>query len=308
MDYLVTKSLESGTKYLGKIVYNNLQECLDQAIEGSTIYLRNEVYYGKIYIRCKNLTIIGMDDSIITYDAYNSMKRRIEDNGDGEKVYGTTGSATVTVKPEADNLKMFNVTIQNTHPHTVGEDRKLSRDQAVAFKTESYNGYYEECRFIGYQDTLYTCGNDNVFNKCFIAGTVDFIFGSGNTIFDKCTINIRCRDHFITYLCAPNTRKSNTIGLFFYKCMISSNGFNETNKIGRAWYDKGIEEGVLPRCMFYMCQFPSNLDLSFTKMKPYDLEDYEMYYYDCVKDSLKVSNTTDTKLVDFYLKMYEQRR
>ncbi|MCR5705692.1 MAG: hypothetical protein K6G48_02640 [Acholeplasmatales bacterium] len=308
MDYLVTKALPKGTTELGKIVYNNLQDCMDNVEEGARVYLKNEVYYGKVYIRQKNITIIGMDDSIISYDAYNGMKRRPEDNGDGVKVYGTTGSATVTVKPEASGLKMFNVTIQNTHAHSKGVDARNNGDQAVAFKTEAFNGYFEECKFIGYQDTLYTCGNDNVFNKCFIAGTVDFIFGSGNTIFDKCIINCRCKDNFMTFLCAPNTRTTNTLGLFFYKCMISSNGVNEFNGIGRPWYDTGTKEGVVPRCLFYKCQFPSNLALELRKMNKFDGDNAEMYWYECTKNGEVVSNTDDTKLIDFYLKMYEQRR
>ena len=37
MDYLVTKSLPNGSNELGKIVYNNLQECIDKCEEGSRI-------------------------------------------------------------------------------------------------------------------------------------------------------------------------------------------------------------------------------------------------------------------------------
>lgn len=310
MDYLVTKSLPNGSNELGKIVYNNLQECLDKCEEGSRIYLKSEIYYGKIYIRQKNLTIIGTDDSIISYDAYHSMKKRQSDDGDGVKVYGTTGSATVMVKPEAYGLKMFNVTIQNTHAHQQGADGTISQDQAVAFKTEAFNGYFEECKFIGYQDTLYACGNDNVFNKCFIAGTVDFIFGNGNTIFDRCVINIRCKDNSLTYLCAPNTLKSNTMGLFFYKCMISSNGINKFNGIGRPWFDKGTKEGVIPRALFYECEFPRNLKLELTMMSKYDTGESYIYWFNCKQQEVEgpVSNTDDLGLIDFYLKMYEQRR
>lgn len=306
MEYLVTRELEEGTIYNGKTVFNKLQNCFDKLCDGDIVYLRNEIYYGRIFLRQKNITIIGMDESVITYDAYHGMKKREIDNGDGVKVYGTTGSSTFTAKPEADGLRMFNVTIQNTHSRVDGKDS--NGDQAVAFKTEATNGYFEECKFLGYQDTLYTCGNDNVFNKCFIAGTVDFIFGSGNTIFDKCIINIRAKDSEESYLCAPNTRVSNTIGLFFYKCMISSNGINKNTSLGRPWFDKSAEEEVMPRALYYMCHFPSNLELKFDKMKKYDDDNYEMHYYKCIKDNKEVSDTQDLGLIDFYLKIYEQRR
>ncbi len=307
MEYIVTKSLIDGSKNFGKIVYNNLQECLDKCEEGSNIYLKNETYYGKFKVSKKNITIIGMDDSIITYDAYNKLKIRVEDGGDGEKVYGTTGSATFTVKPEASNFKMFNVTVENTHKKE-DSNTNASGDQAVAFKTESVNGYYEECKFFGYQDTLYTCGNDNVFNKCTIVGTVDFIFGNGNTIFDKCYINIKCNENSRTYLCAPNTLTTNTIGLFFYNCIITSFKENDVNVLARPWFDKGIAEGVVPRAFFYKCKMPSNLELGISFMNKYKEGKYEIYWYECEKDGELYSNIEDSRIVDFYLKIYNQRR
>ncbi len=307
MEYIVTKSLIDGSKNFGKIVYHDLQECLDKCEEGSTIYLKNETYYGKIYVTKRNLTIIGMDDSIITYDAFHNMKIRDKDGGDGEKVYGTTGSATLTVKPGASNFKMFNVTVENSHKRGYSNDES-SGEQAVAFKTESVNGYYEECKFLGNQDTLYTCGNDNVFCKCMIAGTVDFIFGNGNTILDKCYINIKCNESKYTYLCAPNTLTTNTVGLFFYNCIITSTKENLVNVLARPWFDKGIKEGVIPRAFFYKCKIPSNLELKISYMNKYQVGNYEIYWYMCEKEGELYSNIDDTRIVDFYLKIYNQRR
>ena len=306
MDYVVTKSLIDGSKNFGKIVYHNLQECLDKCEEGSKIYLKSEIYRGKFIVNKKNITIIGMDDSIITYDAYSKMKVRKEDGGDGVKVYGTSGSATLTVKASASNFKMFNVTIENTHVKDKIENS--SGDQGVAFKTEALNGYYEECNFIGCQDTLYTSGNDNVFHKCTIIGAVDFILGNGNTIFDKCFINIRCNLNDYTYICAPSTLRSNTIGLFFYNCIITSTSSNKENAIARPWFDKGIEEGVLPRAFFYKCKLPSNLELKICMMRKYPEGNYEIYWYECEKDDNLYSNVEDSRIVDFYLKIYNQRR
>ena len=304
MNYIVSQKYETNQKVYGKIAYNNLSDCLKVVQPGDYIYLCNEVYYGKIYVRCKDLTIIGMDDTIITYDAYHGQKIRECDGGDGIRVYGTTGSATMTIKPEASGFKMYNVCVQNTH-----KNENNNKSQAVAFKTEAQNGYYEECKFLGYQDTLYIDNSDNVFLKCLIAGTVDFIFGKGDAILDKCNIVIRSKDSEYNFICAPNTYVVNSYGLFFHKCNITmeDSNHNETY-LGRPWFDIGAKMKVVPRGMFYECNFPSSLKLAWVKMRNSDREDYELYYYNCIQDNEHLSSIDDERIIDFYRKIYDQRR
>ncbi|MGM9971154.1 MAG: pectinesterase family protein [Anaeroplasmataceae bacterium] len=302
MNYIVSNKYEDGQDIYGKKAFKNLQDCFNSVPEGSYIYLCNEVYTGKFYLRQKNITIVGMDDTIITYDAYHSEKIRPCDGGDGERVYGTTGSATFTIKDSASGLKMYNVTVINSH-NTIPD----ASNQAVAFKTEAVDGFYEECKFYGLQDTLYVDNNDNVFLNCVIAGSVDFIFGKGNAIFDNCSIIIRSKTELMSFITAPNTYISNIYGYLFYKCRVTAEGKN-AQYLGRPWFDAGAKSEVIPRCMFYKCIFPDQLELKWVKMRKNHPDNYEMNYYKCKYQGEEVSSTNDLKLIDFYEKIYEQRR
>lgn len=303
MRYIVSSKYENNCEVYEKIGFNTIKECLKVCKPGDYIYLCNECYNEKITIRCKDLTIIGMDDTIITYDAYHSLKIRECDGGDGQKVYGTTGSATMLVTSEASGFKMYNVCVENSH-----KTDKSQKNQAVAFKTEAQSGYYEECKFLGHQDTLYVDNSDNVFLKCLIAGCVDFIFGRGDVIFDNCNIVVRGKEADKNYIVAPNTPAVNSYGMFFYKCNISVEGDSEVY-LGRPWFDIGLNDiKLMPRALYYKCQFPNNLSTSFVKMRDIHSDNYEMFFYDCSYRGIKVSSLKDERIVDFYEKIYNQRR
>ncbi len=303
MQYVVTKNKEKGSIYDGKTVVNDLQECFNIVKPGDYIYLRNETYFGKVTLRCKDITMVGMDESIITYDAYHQLKIRKEDGGDGEKVYGTTGSATFTVKPDASNFRMYNVTVENSHKRM----SEINGNQGVAFKTEAIEGYYEECKFLGEQDTLYVDNNDNVFLKCYVTGTVDFIFGKGNAIFDQCKIIAKediCENYFI----APNTWIVNSYGYLFYKCSFKGTTSYKTY-LGRPWFDTGAKMEVVPRALFYECQFSPEVVMEFTLMRKQETEKHhELNTYKCIQSGKEFTTLKDEKIVDFYEKIYSQRR
>lgn len=302
MNYIVSKKYKTGEIVNGKKAYNNLQECFNNVEEGAYIFLCSEEYYGKITLRQKNITLIGTDESTIVYDAYHSQKIRPEDGGNGEKVYGTTGSATFTVKEQASGFRMSNVTVINSHK-TMND----ASNQAVAFKTESTNCYFEECKFYGLQDTLYVDHNDNIFMKCYITGSVDFIFGKGDAIFDHCIMNLRSKTENYSYLVAPSTRVCNSYGFLFYKCVVTTEG-NNPQYLGRPWYDRGTKEPIMPRAMFYECSFPDKISPIFIKMKDADPDKHECNFYKCKYKGEEISSTDDMRLVDFYYKIYSQRR
>ena len=129
----------------------SLYEALFIAHENDVIILEDKVYFEKIKITTSNLTIIGTNNSTIEYDDYHA--RIIPQNlgGDGIKKYGTTGSATFTVKEEAVNFKAEGITFKNSHKRTIG----INGGQAVAFKSESSGLRIKNCKFISDQDTLY---------------------------------------------------------------------------------------------------------------------------------------------------------
>jgi pectinesterase len=42
---------------------------------------------------------------------------------------------------------------------------------------------FHDCKFLGYQDTLCDDVGMHLFKGCYIEGTVDFIFGSGKSVY-----------------------------------------------------------------------------------------------------------------------------
>ncbi len=110
---------------------------------------------------------------------------------------GTLHSATVNVT--ADNFLAENITFQNdfnaTHPQL------SAGSQALALRVTGDRAVFRNVRMLGNQDTLYAgsrnCAPDGqncipaqqYFSDCFIAGNVDFIFGDGKAVFDRCEIH-----------------------------------------------------------------------------------------------------------------------
>jgi pectinesterase len=75
------------------------------------------------------------------------------------------------------------ITFQNT--------AGASKYQAVALRVESDFAAFYKCGMLAYQNTLYVHSNRQFFTNCYIAGTVDFIFGNSAAVFQDCDIRAR---------------------------------------------------------------------------------------------------------------------
>lgn len=65
------------------------------------------------------------------------------------------------------------------------------KHQAVALRVQADRSIFVNCRFEGYQDTLYTQAHRQYYRSCVVVGTIDFIFGDASAILQNCLILVR---------------------------------------------------------------------------------------------------------------------
>lgn len=212
--------------------YTTVQAAIDAAPTSSTtpwvIYIKNGKYREKVTVPSNKpfIQLVGesVANTILYYD-------------DPATVLGTSGSASVTIN--ASDFSALNITFGNLY----GDG-----SQAVSVLVNNDRASFKNCRFLGNQDTLYLKGSGNpraYFNKCYIDGNVDFIFGSAIALFDSCTIFPKARtvsgNSFIT---AANTTAGQSYGLVFRNARIADNAAT-TYYLGRPWQNTTTASPVI---------------------------------------------------------------
>lgn len=184
----------------------------------TTIRIRKGTYKEKIIVPASklNVTLIGDNGVTLTYDDYASKK-----NIFGEEK-STSGSASIYIY--GPDFYAENITFENSSG-PVG--------QAVACFVDGDRAYFKNCRFLGFQDTLYTYGKNSrqYYKNCYIEGTVDFIFGWSTALFTNCTIHSK-RNGYIT---APSTDKGKEYGYVFYNCKLTADPGVTEVYLSRPW-------------------------------------------------------------------------
>lgn len=231
---------------------NDALKSIKDSSEPATIQIESGIYEEKVFLRRNNLRIIGNSakDTIITY---NQGARTLDHI---EKPIGTFNSFTMIFC--GSNICVENITIQNTSgPGSVN-------GQAVAaFITSDRTSFYH-CRFIGYQDTIYSGlmteeflnrifapdwfleseisvlhqQGQNYFEDCYIEGDVDYIFGSNLAYFKNChihTLHLQS-EGCESYITAPNTPIYSEYGFIFMNCNITGED-TKMVYLGRPWRD-----------------------------------------------------------------------
>lgn len=191
--------------------FRTVQEAIDAApanLEKSfVIYVKQGVYKEIVTVPLNKTRILLKGEvpgkTIITFDNY---AKRL--NSDG-KEYGTSGSASVFIK--GDNFLAENITFENTAGINAG--------QALAINISAGRSAFRNCRFLGHQDTYFAAnGTVQYLKDCFIAGTVDFIFGGSVAFFENCEIH-SLRSGYLTAASTPAEQK---FGYVFSGCKITA--------------------------------------------------------------------------------------
>lgn len=90
--------------------------------------------------------------------------------------------------------------------------------QAVALSIHSDRSVFRNCRFLGWQDTLYAASGRQYYRDCYIAGHVDFIFGNAAAVFDRCQIHSRGAGYITAH---SRTRPDEPTGCIFRHCRLT---------------------------------------------------------------------------------------
>ncbi|MCH7408406.1 pectinesterase family protein [Belliella sp. DSM 111904] len=187
----------------------------------TVIYIKSGIYREKIILPTSKtkVVLIGEDPmkTILTYDDYASKQNRF-----GEEM-GTTGSSSFFVF--GDDFMAKNITFENS-AGPVG--------QAVAMRVTADRVFFENCRFLGFQDTLYAHGERSrqYYKSCYIEGTTDFIFGWSTAVFEECEIYSKAGGQYIT---AASTLENVAYGFVFVNCSLTGDAPAGKVYLGRPW-------------------------------------------------------------------------
>jgi len=185
------------------------------------IFVKNGTYKEKLLLDSIKtfVTLVGEDkfNTVLTYDDHTG---KISPSGD---TINTRTSYSFRIR--ANDFTARNITFQN--------DAGFNAGQAVAVESNGDRAVFRNCRFVGFQDVLFT-NNDRsrqYYENCYIEGTTDFIFGSSTVWFQQCQIHSKKNSH----VTAAATPKDKTFGYVFYDCVLTGDSSVHNASLGRPW-------------------------------------------------------------------------
>lgn len=201
--------------------FSTVQAAVDSIPSGSSTHVRIDIkagtYTEKLTIASRtNLCLVGAGNTstILAYGDSNS------------KVGSTSGSASVHIS--ANDFSAANLTIQNTFG---------SGSQAVALRTTGQRQQFLNCRFVGYQDTLYTHNGMQYFRNCYVQGNTDYVFGGATAVLENCEARNVENGSAVT---APNTDASTAYGIVFLGGKMTAVSGVKSVALGRPWGAAGF--------------------------------------------------------------------
>lgn len=182
-------------------LYNAIRLAPDNSKKPYKILIEPGVYKGPFILPKgkNNIELIGENPAttIITfpYNVYEHVKHETYQFNPGFEVLG-------------NNFHAENITFQNTSG---------DHGQALALRVDGDREVFINCRILGWQDTLMINNGRDYFSHCYIAGRVDFIYGSATAVFDHCVIHSRNGGHYT----AASTPEDHPFGFVFLHCKLT---------------------------------------------------------------------------------------
>lgn len=229
--------------------FHTIQDAIDSLEQQSstkheTLYILSGVYEEEVRIYRSHLTIIGIGYVEII------MNRYAKELGETGEEIGTF--ATPTLFLGGSHLILENLVIANS----AGQGKDVG--QAVAVYAHCDETVFRNCTLRGHQDTLFTgplppapkerlvFGGVHLrvhhhhyrqlYQNCYIEGTVDFIFGGATAYFEDCEIrSLYPGADTVGYITAASTPKGQEHGYVFRNCYLTAASDVAEVFLGRPW-------------------------------------------------------------------------
>lgn len=244
---------------------DRLQKVFDAAAPGSVIHLAPGVYRQKTVIRTPELTILGAGagKTRIVFDDY---ARKRDEQG-----FEYITFRTYTLAVCADGIHMQDLSVVND------AGKPEEKGQQVALSVLGTGFFMKDCTLTSTQDTLFLGplppdlieryegflkeelrrGGEMTqhFQNCTIEGTVDFIFGCGNALFENCHIQSVADARKVGYVAAPAHSAFQSQGFRFLQCHLTkADGVTPGSVyLARPWRDHGL-------VLFEDCSYDDHID------------------------------------------------
>lgn len=243
---------------------DDLQSVMDTAAPGSVIHLAEGVWRQKLLLKTPGLTLIGAgaEKSVLWYDDYAC---KLDEQGRELNTFRTWTLAVC-----ADDVTLLSLSVVNgaLHPEEKGQE--------VALSVYGDRFTMRDCTLRSTQDTLFLgplpadliaryegflpdelrqdrpCSQR--FENCRIEGSVDFIFGCGEAVFEQCELRSVCDVRGVGYVAAPSHALSQSEGFLFDRCAFTCEpGVAEGSIfLARPWRDHGL-------CRFVDCSYGAHI-------------------------------------------------
>ncbi|KAL8491259.1 hypothetical protein ACS0TY_023049 [Phlomoides rotata] len=159
----------------------------------------------------------GKRKTFVTWDAHDSI------------------ATSATFTSLADNIIAKCITFVNTYNYPPNSTQNPMKTAVAAMIQGDKSAFYR-CGFIGLQDTLWDVAGRHYFKLCTIQGAVDFVFGGGQSIYERCRISVIAgalgSPGYVTAQAREQEQDSN--GFVFKNCILDGSG---KTYLGRAWRD-----------------------------------------------------------------------
>lgn len=187
--------------------FKTLQEAIaavpDRSDSRTVIRLSPGVYQGQIVVpQSKSKVTFAGGDPQQTVLTYSHNVNEPDPNAENPRY---RGCGVVVL---ADDFRAENVTFENTSG---------DHGQAMALRIDGDRASFQNCRLLGWQDTLLLSRGRQYFLDCYVEGRVDFIYGAATTVFDKCEVHSKNGGH----ITAASTPESHPLGFVFLNCKLT---------------------------------------------------------------------------------------